>query len=401
MRPKSFAICAVLLVCAALLWVLLNRDGDRSSRNVPGVAGAQTISGSPRESARLLAAPSGDETSPARGVRKFTYEIPVPANDTEFVAAMRTAMAESNEHRKHKALLDLMEYLTPQNAKAVRGIFREFDKIGVLQIFAWRAFWLRWGEIDGAGAMRYYADHPDDGGQQSSFNSILTGWTATDPAAAREWLFANRESPTFGEALSGYATEAARADLTKATRDVFASSQDGGVVFGAVSALADAAKRSGVGGVRNWFDTLSPQEKAIAFEHALWRINDAPVEEAAEWFRQQAGAPWRNDKHLSLLAQKYVEKDPAEALAWLTALPPSQTGERAGFLPALEAWTRLDGAAAGKWLDGRESEPWFPAAAAGHFVGLSRQNNQTAQAFLQQFDQASRQRIMEAVRQRR
>ena len=315
---------------------------------------------------------------------------------------MRTAMAEPNEHRKQKALLDLFEYLTPQNAEAVRGLFFEFDKVGVRQGFAWEAFWTRWGEVDGAGAMRYLRDHPDEGGQEWSYNNMMAGWAATDPAAARGWLLANGDDPHLRESLSGYAREAARADLSRTTRDVFASSQDNGVVFWAVSALCDAANRAGIGGVQKWFDTLSPKEKAIAFEHAQWRINDAPVEVAAEWFRQQAGEPWRDDKHLGLLAQKYVAKDPLAALAWLAALPPSsQTGEFAGLLPALETWTRLDGTASAQWLNGRESEPWFAAAAAGHFLGLRTQNNQTAQEFLQEFDADSQQRIVRAIQQRR
>jgi hypothetical protein len=72
-----------------------------------------------------------------------------PKNDAELVEAMRRAYREVYPNWRQHQILNLLEFLTPQNEESIRKLFAEFGEQGIREDFAWSAYWRRRGEIDG------------------------------------------------------------------------------------------------------------------------------------------------------------------------------------------------------------------------------------------------------------
>lgn len=390
--PMRFTVIAalstvVLALCAGLfLWVESSTD-DRART-------ALEASSDENSRAQLSAAGAAALTTSGRG----TFDNMRPASEEDFLIAVRSAMADRNEHRQQKAFLDLMEHLSPERAQAVRRLFFDFDKAGILLPWAWGAFWTHWGEIDGAAATEYWLSHTEENHEPQAIRNALAGWAATAPRDALAWLREHRDAPKFGEALGAFTAERAKADLAAATREALSFSNEPDVIYGSLGSLVQEAHAAGgPSGLVRWFDALAPEEKTIAFEHASWRMVKENPLAAREFFATAAAQPWRDDKHLEELARALTQVDPSGTMEWLVALPPSPaTGQPAALGTALSRWTQQDPVAASAWLEGHRAESWYAQAAAGYLRALALTNSTNANSFLQSLNEETRRATIEA-----
>lgn len=328
---------------------------------------------------------NNEPSAPKAALKKVTVDIQPPANAEEFLSALREIMPDTNLHRQRKALLDLMEHLTPEAAPLVREAFFELKKAGFTSEFGWWSFCTRWGEIDPEGAFKYFSERPDDPGRGNVASHLMEGWMAVDAHGARTWLADHRDSPFFREAFGSYIKNSARTNLSQATRDVFALAPDSDTLWHNLGPLVESARTSGqMEGVTSWFDGLTDTEKSAAFEHALWAFKDADLFTAVEWFTQNADKPWRNDKHFHHIANRFAQQDPRAALDWVITLPddPGRPGFPPGLSTILDTWTQKEPDAAAAWLEQNLSAPWLPRAAMGHLRTLRRIDQGKADAFL-------------------
>jgi hypothetical protein len=345
-----------------------------------------------------LAASAADLEETARKLPHVVKPITPPRTDDEFVAAVRTALADPVRHRSLKAIHDLMEYLTPRNARRIEALFGEFSEMGIRLDDGWWAFWVRWGEIDGSGVFAHLLSDP---GQKAAghwhFENAMLGWATVNPAAAEAWLAAHRDAPFYDAIYVALITAYGYTDLNRATAAALAlAPQQVGRLHDALGSIAENAYREGgAPGVAEWFEKLNDSAKNIGLIHAHYRINRGDPAFARAWFTAQADKPWRDDKHLSDLASRLIDADPPAAMEWLVELP-LFPGSRhpAGVRAGIEHWADKAPTDVTAWLEKHRTASWWPRAAAGYLRVMQKKKDTIAvDAFLRPLDEPTRKAI--------
>jgi hypothetical protein len=263
----------------------------------------------------------------------------------------------ADDRERQAAWLAMLSNLTADNALEVRELFRKMDKQGRWFIPEWDAFWSRWGEVDGPAALEHIKTIGMRNYQPTLADKVLKGWTAKDPAGARTWLEANTSSPWYDGALRGYLDGLARTNLDRATQDAIAlgNRRDMGRLTEVLT--EQALQQRQLGGMLEWWRSLpddssegSVRRESIANVYQRLQIaNDA---RAGDWLAELAGTPYRAENQIGRHAEKIAARDPAEALQWVTSLPPSPTdGHYTGIGRTIDALTQRDPAAVESWLN--------------------------------------------------
>lgn len=325
----------------------------------------------------------------ARELPRATVEVAVPGNDEDLINALRGAFGDPIQHRSEKAILDLLEFMTPENAERVRRVLSESEAKGVRLQFARKAFWTTWGEIDPSGAFTSALSEEESG---TNLHNLFRGWSAVDPVSAERWLRENPDAPHYGSMVSALAANLAAINPSRTTEFVLSLPLDDESRQRCLSEIAGTLwKMSGPERLELWFEGLAEPTKQLAFNEAAGRIKDGDLEYAKQWFASQADKPWRDDDYYLELVQRYGVQDPAAAAAWVVSLPP-----RAGAIypigtsKVMEQWTLKDPPAASGWLTKHRREAWWPRAAKGYFNGLEKLDPAAALAFMDSLGAAER-----------
>jgi hypothetical protein len=333
-----------------------------------------------------------------RQIPRVTKVIPAPKNDDEFIAMLRAAFMDPVRHRSIKAIYELMEYLTPQNALQTRELFKEFSKLGIRLDDAWFAFWVRWGEIDGAGVMeRLVSDETEIAEGYWHFENAMLGWATVDSIAAEAWLTTHRDAPFYDKLYHSLVLGCGYTDLERATEIAFALLRPRSpMIDNAMGAVAqDAFRTGGIPAVARWFEGLNESAKKLAMIHVHWCIIHGDPRLAQEWFTGQADKSWRNDKHIPDFMPRLIDvSGGGAAMEWLIELPRSGDGNPPGLRTSMEHWTSKAPAEARHWLDKHRDERWWPRAAAGYLRTLRKDKNTApVDLFLQALDDQTRKAI--------
>ena len=309
-----------------------------------------------------------------------------PKNDDDFVDAMRRAFREPYQNQHQRAVLQLLDFLTPQNADRVGKLFGEFNEDGIRRDFAWGAYWRRLGEVDGAATLDALVAGRDPHDGYWHYEAVMEGWATVDPAAAERWLRAHPEAKHFWALYQRVIAAWARTDADRATQILFDLGKDEKYIADALPVLADTLRLvGGTGRIAAWFETLNDSGKQVAINHAAWRIKDGDLAAAVKWFAAQADKPWRDDQHFGAFLDRYVDANPMAAMAWAAALPPPPGGtDPAGLQSGMKRWALQDEVTPPKWLAARQTQTWWPRAASGYVQALREKKNAVgAESFLQ------------------
>jgi hypothetical protein len=287
-----------------------------------------------------------------------------------------TVLTIADERERQAAWLEMLAQLTPGDATAVRDLFRKMEKQGRQFPFEWTAFWPRWGEVDGGGALEFLKNNEWPSYRPTAAEMILRGWAKTNPASARAWLETNRDSPWYDGALRGYLDGLARGDLDRATNEVAGLGQ-GRPLTRLMEVLTEQALRQRqLGGMISWWESLPDDSKdgsarREAVGHVYWRLQSATPERAAEWLAALSKGPYRSEQHIGEFAQKLSEKDPAAAVEWVANLPPNPgDGHYTGISRAITALAQRDVGALESWLNKLPASPLRDQAAAAYVSAL-------------------------------
>jgi hypothetical protein len=328
-----------------------------------------------------------------------TIDFAVPESDDELINALRGACSDPIHHRSQKAILDLLEFMTPENAERVCGVFVNCDKKGVALDFAWPAFWTRWGEIDPLGAFRFALSQKDlvQRSGHPDLQNIIRGWSTVDSMSAERWLREHPDSPHYGSMVSALAADRAATNSSDATAFVLSLPLDPDSLQRSLGSIAETlGKMSEPERLEAWFDGLPEPARQLAFNQTASRITEGNVEDAKQWFTAQADKPWRDDNNYLEFIHRFGTEDPAGAAAWVFSLPP-RAGEfyPIGTSKVMEQWTLKDASSAFSWLMQHGQESWWPRAAKGYFNGLESRDRAAAVAFMDSLGQAQREAVLQ------
>lgn len=221
---------------------------------------------------------------------------------------------------------ELLEGMTPQNAREFRELFFQFDRQGLRYDSEWRLLWHRWGTVDPLVAMAALEEEGSNGRSAPYAASVLeiifSSWSETDSAAASAGLSRLTDSEQYNRAYFGLLRGM---DLGNATR--FAEETafpENSAASSAAERLAERALRENgsTDHMKSWYDGLrNPEFRQAAIDHVYWRLKQADLATAAEWVRVQTEAGMETRRINGELVADFVSADPYAGLDWYLSLP--------------------------------------------------------------------------------
>ena len=106
------------------------------------------------------------------------------------------ALVSSDLVGRNAVIADMLARLTPQNAMAALSVF-ENTPSSYHTDNNFRLFLHAWAKVDGASALGYLMDNPDAHRVEGGQIWAMSGWTATDPQAAYDFVN-SREKVDYG-----------------------------------------------------------------------------------------------------------------------------------------------------------------------------------------------------------
>ncbi len=171
---------AGLLLATALVWAATH--GKRSETAL------RSASATPPEISRSSA--QNESATKQSAVVSPPQKEAAGLNSNQLGHDAIACLRSTDVDERHRAFLELIAKMRPEDAAAVREAFWYYDKSGRRFDNEWGAFWRAWGKIDSLAALAASAkDKPSLAGDING--KILQSWAATDPAAAAKCLNEN------------------------------------------------------------------------------------------------------------------------------------------------------------------------------------------------------------------
>jgi len=109
----------------------------------------------------------------------------------KFIRAAEAALNDSLYHRRQRDFRILLEKMRPEDAKAIHAHFKALEREGRYFGNEYAAFAMRWGQIDGEGAMASWAEFDPVDRSDANLTNLMTGWGTVDPEKALAWIKSN------------------------------------------------------------------------------------------------------------------------------------------------------------------------------------------------------------------
>jgi len=105
-----------------------------------------------------------------------------------FVSAAVLTLEDSLFHRRQRDFRLLMEKMRPEDARAIHEHFKELERKGRYFGPEYEAFAMRWGQVDGEGAMAFWTAREPFDLKPNDMANLVTGWANSDPEKALAWV---------------------------------------------------------------------------------------------------------------------------------------------------------------------------------------------------------------------
>jgi len=368
---KNTAAIPVFAVTAAaafgLGWVARpSNDAPSSDENEKAASSSRIVS------SRGSGGPSGaPDTSTREGRFMSNYLVNGEISADDMAAAMKELGQINDPLLRQKLLAELIENLTPENAKAAFLAFRESQPRGMfgrggndeLSLLA-----NAWGRLDGGG---------DRGGDAlgRAMVGALSGWASVDDASAiayRDTLEAGREQGMAGigivrgllmngvtEAMSFVEGQAAGGEAGRAQEMYMA------MIAGEVLEQGDEAAKDWVNSVND------PDLKSGALTRVTMELMEGDREGTADWL-VSFGDDEAAASAVNRFSDSWSREDPQAVLEWADQL--SGPAKAEAYEEAMESWAREDAVAAGEYLSSLPESAERDSATEAYATRISRED---------------------------
>ena len=319
-----------------------------------------------------------------------------PLTNERLREVLAPALVSSDLVGRNAVIADMLARLTPENATAALGVF-ESTPSSYHTDNNFRLFLHAWAKIDGASALAYTMDNPDAHRVEGGQTWAMSGWTATDPQAAYEFV-TSREKVDYG-LYHGLVRGWGRIDLDGAQQ--FVSTIEDKRLRGRMTDVVGESvlEQRGTQGAFEWLGQLDSQDgfTQAAYNAVVGRSISRSSSSLAEWisrnpdnrniqpwmFRETAkkiasrdpglAASWLesnlanksvNGEVIGQVASSWVELDPQAAASWVDSLQGTRVYDKELAKKLGGAWARKDPQAAFEWADGLEPDLWRPTSAS-------------------------------------
>lgn len=399
MKQTAFIPTLVLTAGVAFGIGWIAKPGGPANEGDSAKTGGGTKSGSATNRTGSRPAGSGSFSSAKSGavgdfLAKYSSGDTIHAED--MTAAIEAMRKENDPILRRKLFTELLENLSPENAKAAflamqsgrRGGFG-FGRGGgddELRLLA-----NAWGRIDGPGAVKALeemrAERGTEGGEgrggrggrggdrgSTELVSVLAGWATADGTAAANYVSGVEDERQQRMLAFGVVRGMMVNGVDEAMSYVSSlpKTEDGGRTQSFyMSTIASEMLEEGLDSAKSWVNTINDSDLKSG---ALSRVAESAVREdlagAVEWVTQYAGEE-AGRRAINRVANEWAEEDPQAVLTWADTLPEEAKAEAYG--EAFEEWTREDATAAGDFLTKMEASPARDSAVGEYATNLARQ----------------------------
>ena len=297
---------------------------------------------------------------------------------------------------RNAVIADMLSRLTPENALDALEVF-ENTPSSYHTDNNFRLFLHAWAKVDGASALAYAMDNPKAHRVEGGQTWAMSGWTATDPQAAYEFV-TSREKVDYG-LYHGLVRGWGRIDLDGAQQ--FVSTIEDKRLRGRMTDVVgeSVVEQRGTHGALEWLGQLDQKDgfTQAAYNSVVGRSVSRSSSSLAEWlsrnpdnnniqpwmFRETAkkiasrdpglAASWLesnlanksvNGEVIGQVASSWVESDPQAAALWVDSLQGTRVYDKELAKKLAGKWARSDPKAAFEWADDLEPDLWRPTSAS-------------------------------------
>jgi hypothetical protein len=297
---------------------------------------------------------------------------------------------------RNAVIADMLSRLTPENALDALDVF-ENTPSSYHTNNNYRLFLHAWAKVDGASALAYIMDNPKAHRVEGGQTWAMSGWTASDPQAAYEFV-TSREKVDHG-LYHGLVRGWGRIDLEGAHE--FVSTIKDKHLRGRMTDVVGESvlERRGTQGALEWLGQLdqkdgftqaaynsvvgrsisrssnslaewisrNPDNKNIQpwmFRETAKKIASRDPGLAASWLESNLGNKSVNGEVVGQVASTWVERDPVAAAKWVDSLKGTKVYNKELAKKLAGTWARKDSAAAFEWAQTLDPKLWVPTSAS-------------------------------------
>lgn len=297
----------------------------------------------------------------------------------------------------------LVSAMRPEDAAAVRDIFRENDKEGRYWPDEFHAFWKQWGTIDGEAAAHsivYTDKHPTE------LRNLMAGWDRTDPAAALSWVRQHAEGLDMKDAITGLVKGAGDQRAADAEAFVLAN-QDDPLIRDLYPQVAwMKVYQEGLSSAKPWFEKLAVGNAPDTFKQASLQTLVGMMSErtgnasAAALASQYVSEPWLPADAGRVLGQQWAATDPIAGISELQTIASPEARNTASSRLAKD-WASRDAEGLSVWLTSNSGNPFFDDLALGLVHEIGSSDPEAAKAWAGQIQNNSLRDAADTILQKR
>ena len=226
-----------------------------------------------------------------------------------FLKAAELTLNDSLYHRRQRDFRLLMEKMRPEDAQAIHEQFKNLEREGRYFGPEYGAFAMRWGQIDGAGAMDYWTAREPFDMNPKDLVDVVTGWANSDAGKALEWVESHKDLlgdvNAYRPLLVGWLDKDPVAASAWFTNSKLDPSQFGDCVDGAV---LDKVYSDGVEGASEWLASLPDEDASLGEANQAWmthigRLGNLDPGLAAAAWSKVGSKPWMGSQQFMSLCQ--------------------------------------------------------------------------------------------------
>jgi hypothetical protein len=286
-----------------------------------------------------------------------------------YLQAARDVLLDNNWERRTLNFALLMEHLRPEDALAMHEVMLALHREG-RPLEEYRNFAVRWGEVDGKGAMEYYKTDPNSKIMAWDVQQIMKGWGQTAPLEALQWLGKNHDLAKDPAPANGVLLGWSLREPEAATAWLFANATSQSMAARGVSDIMLAQLYGkGVQGAGEWLASLPDNEEANAASSAGWmaiqrRFDRLSIEDAGALWKSVGNQSWMGWNEFEAFSRTIATANGGSDAGFLTA---AASGDAAGNISQkFEHWAATEPERTSTWLTQHpEASPFRTAAIQG------------------------------------
>lgn len=313
-----------------------------------------------------------------------TSAVPGQVNE-RLIAACRASLTDPDPLSRARDFALLLTQMRAEDGAAMHRLFLELDAQGK-PLIEYSSFAMRWGEVDGGGALRHLMEEVPLRMPERDVRLIVRGWGTKDPQGALAWMAENEEVAENyngrGRVFEGWV----RNDSDGATAWLLKQKPGRDVINCVAGAMPEQLLSKDVRTAVKWLADLPDDGLMGVASQQGWRtaidnLHELSYQSASGVWAEVSGEPWAGFEQFAHLADRtsktrsaaeglggflnelsnswpaedvtksfrqWSERNPEQVSGWLAEAPdsPVRTAAIHGLIKTLE---KSDPAAAEQW----------------------------------------------------